>query len=196
MEKIPLIAGYSYMLLEHTDFLPLFKEHRHEVFGDTFTLRARDYAYSSEELDRLESLKENLGQPLGNHFAIYQNDKFVGWSTGWQATHSAYNMLNTGILKEHQDKGIYSALLKVIIDKVRSQGFQTIVSRHNATNNRVIVPKLKAGFVITGMELSDGFGTLVTLSYFMNEKRKEAIDMRSGLRKPGKEMLEQIGVCY
>ena len=103
-------------------------------------------------------------------------------------------MLNTGILKEHQGKGIYSALLPVIIERVRSQGFQTIKSRHNATNNQVIIPKLKAGFVITGLELSDGFGTLVTLTYFMNEKRREVMDMRSGLKKPNEWMLEQAGV--
>ena len=194
MKKLPLIDNYTYALLEHADFLPLFRQHRPKVFADTFTLRARDYAFSEGELEKLESLQANTGNPLGNHFVVYQGNDFVGWSTGWQETDSAYAMLNTGVLKEHQGKGIYSALLPIIIERVRSQGFQTIKSRHNATNNQVIIPKLKAGFVITGLELSDGFGTLVTLTYFMNEKRREVMDMRSGLKKPSGWMLEQAGV--
>ena len=194
MEKFPLIAGYTYILLEHDDFLPLFKEYRPKVFEGTFALRARDYAYSQEEVEKLESLRANAGTPLGNHFAVYQGNAFVGWSTGWQETESAYGMFNTGVLPEHQGRGIYTALLQVVIERVRTQGFQVITSRHNATNNQVIVPKLKAGFVITGLELSDGFGTLVKLSYFVNDKRREVLDMRSGLTKPSKWMLEQGGV--
>lgn len=192
-KRTHLIRGYSYQLLDWDEFLPLYKEYRPKVFSGTFMLRARDYAYSQQELEALEPLANNMGSPVYNHFAVYKDDEFVAWSTGTQETASSYSMINSGVLPEHQGKGIYSALLPVIVKRVKSQGFQLITSRHNATNNQVIIPKLKAGFVISGLELSDGFGTLAKLSYFMNETRRQVMDMRSGLAKPTKETLELIG---
>jgi hypothetical protein len=48
----------------------------------------------------------------------------------------------------------------------------------------VLVPKLRAGFVITGLELSERFGTLVHLSYFFNALRRRVLDVRSGEALP------------
>ena len=56
------------------------------------------------------------------------------------------------------------------------------------TNNAVIIPKLKAGFVISGFEVSDRFGTLVQLSYYFNPLRRKMMDVRVGQRKPDEEI--------
>lgn len=73
-------------------------------------------------------------------------------------------MTNTGILEEHRRRGLYTALLPVVLNQLRQKGFQIVFSRHTLTNNAVIIPKLKAGFVISGFEVDDRFGTLVQLS--------------------------------
>ena len=70
------------------------------------------------------------------------------------------------MLPGHRRKGIYTALMHRVIETVVEKGFQKIYSRHSVTNNDVIVPKLKAGFVISSMEISDVFGVLVHLVYF------------------------------
>ncbi len=191
-EKTQLIQNYSYQLMDSDEFFLIFAEYRPKVFANTFTLRARDYAYSQAEIEKLDALPNLKPHLIANHFVIYKNDEVVGWSTGTQESNNAYAMIKTGVLAEHQNKGIYTALLPIIINTVREQGFQTITSAHNASNNQVIIPKLKAGFVISGLELHDGFGTLVKLSYFMNAKRMQVMHMRSGLKKPSREILAKL----
>ena len=70
-----------------------------------------------------------------------------------------------------------------MISKVTKLGFQEIYSKHTITNNAVIIPKLKAGFIISSMEVSDLFGTLVNLSYYPKALRKKILDYRVGQTK-------------
>ncbi len=97
-------------------------------------------------------------------------------------------MTNTGILEAHRGRGLYTALLPVVLGILKREGFQTVYSRHNLTNNAVIVPKLKAGVVISGFEVDDRFGTLAQLSYFFNPLRRKVLDVRVGQRAPDEEI--------
>ena len=92
-----------------------------------------------------------LGQLLYQlNLGIYHDGQFIGWSFGVQADGDRFSMINTGILPDHQGKGVYTALLPLKSWEIlQAQGFQVVFSRHVVTNNRVLVPKLKAGFVIT-----------------------------------------------
>jgi hypothetical protein len=81
-----------------------------------------------------------------------------------------------------------------VLERVKAQGFQIVLSRHTTTNNSVIIPKLKAGFVITALEVSDRFGTLVHLSYFFNETRKRIMEFRSGDLKPDQKIKDALGI--
>ncbi|MBK6772549.1 MAG: hypothetical protein IPG78_10565 [Ignavibacteria bacterium] len=49
----------------------------------------------------------------------------------------------TAIFKQHQNKGIYKSLLPKVLDILKEKGFQKVYSRHSATNNQIIIPKLK-----------------------------------------------------
>ena len=77
------------------------------------------------------------------------------------------------------------------LQRVKNLGFQELCSRHSVDNNAVIIPKLKAGFVITGVEISDMWGTLVNLSYYTNEKRRKVLSYRSGA-KPDSEIKKYL----
>ena len=68
------------------------------------------------------------------------------------------------------------------------KGFQKIYSRHMPNNNAVIIPKLKAGFVISSMELDDMFGVLVNLTYYTNKLRLKAFDYRTGNSRMSDEL--------
>ena len=57
-----------------------------------------------------------------------------------------------------------------------------------ATNSAVLVPKLKAGFIITAFEMSDVYGLLVHMSYFANPVRRKAMNFRSGMTIPDEEL--------
>jgi hypothetical protein len=103
-------------------------------------------------------------------------------------------MQNSGILPEHRRKGLYSKLVRHVLNVTTEKGFPRVWSRHNATNNAVIVPKLKQGFLISAMELSDTFGTLVHLSYFPVEVQRKMMDYRAGQIKPDDEIKKLLGI--
>ncbi len=103
-----------------------------------------------------------------------------------QENATTFYMVNSAILKEHRGKGLYRLLVNQCIETLSSKGFQLIYSRHCATNNAVIIPKLKIGFVISKMEIDDRFGILIHLHFYTNSDRRKIMDYRSGQVRPDK----------
>ena len=173
--------------------MPHLRALRDRVFQDTWS--ANTTLFLSDE-DR--AAQDHLGSLMAGAFrltvGIFRGDEVVGWSFGVQQSREHYYMINTGILPEHQGKGIYTALLPIVIARLTAQGFQLITSRHVATNNRVIIPKLRAGFVISGLEVSDHFGTLVLLSYYTNPRRRALYDVRVGQSRPEGDLRRALGL--
>ncbi len=168
-------------------FRPLFQQYRPQAFADAFTFALRS-ALSAEEEATLARLRANADALYRLHLGIFHGDGFVGWHTGRQVNAEEYAMTNSAVLPAHRRQGLYTFLLARVLDIVRGEGFQIVTSGHNATNNRIIVPKLKAGFVITGLELSAEFGTVVKLTYFFNPLRRHALDVRAGEAVPNEKL--------
>ena len=126
--------------------------------------------------------------------AVYHGDEFDGWSYGCQESAETFYMINSAVFPAHRNRHVYSALLQEVIDIVKVEGFQVVYSRHVATNNAVLVPKLKAGFVITAFEVSDVYGVLVHLKWFSNPLRRKAIDFRAGRAAPDGELRRLLGL--
>ena len=97
-------------------------------------------------------------------------------------------MAASAVLPGHRQKGLYTALVKYLIQRTTEEGFQKIYGTHCATNNAVLIPKLKLGFVFSKVELSDMFGTILHLQYFTNPLRRKVMDYRSGQRVPDAEI--------
>jgi GNAT superfamily N-acetyltransferase len=189
---LPLKDGYAYRDLTSEEFRPLFQRLRPQVFSETFTFHA-DKAISEGERDARRSLHERLGTELFQlRLGVYRGEELVGWHIGRQEGAEKFYMTNTAFLPPHQGRGLYTALLPVILERVAAEGFQVIYSRHTVTNNRVIVPKLKAGFIITGLEVDDRFGTLVHLSFYTNPLRRKMMDVRAGEARLGEDLLPYV----
>ena len=184
---IDTYGDYGFRRIEWSDLAPFYEENRAKIFAGGLTFFP-DAVMADVEREALNQLSKASQNNFRLNVGIYHGDDLVGWSFGWQQDAFRYYMTNTGILPEHQDKGVYSALLPRILETLTAVGFQIICSRHVATNNQVIVPKLKAGFVITGMELTDMFGLLVHLTWYTNPKRRKVLEFRSGALKPDDEM--------
>ena len=133
-----------------------------------------------EEKQKHQALRKNT--PLGHriNLLIYVDGEFAGWSFGFQKLTSVFYMCNSAILPEFRRKGLYTRLLHEMMARVKDLGFQEITSRHSVDNNSVIIPKLKVGFTISGMEISDMWGTLVNLTYYFNETRRKVLSYRTG----------------
>jgi hypothetical protein len=182
-----LFGNYTIRALDNAEFGPLFRQYRPTIFQTMLDFDVQQ-ALSTEEQTATARLREQMGTPFRLNIGIYHQQEFIGWSFGRQESAEKYYTVNTAILPQHQGKGIYSALLPRILGAVQREGFQIVSSRHVATNNQVLVPKLKAGFVITGVELSDVFGVLVHLSYFFNPIRRKVLDVRVGQARPDAEV--------
>lgn len=160
-------------------FMKFLKDNKDLVFSENTFIQIEDLMSESEKekLSKLNRLKDNKYKL---RLYILKGNTRVGWFMGEQISRETFYMRNTGIFKEFRNKGIYTRFLSVLREIIREKGFQKITSSHIVTNNNVIVPKLKAGFMITGFEISDRFGLFVNLTYNFNEIRNKILRYRAG----------------
>ena len=104
--------------------------------------------------------------------AAFRNETLVGWSQGYRQGRTEFYMLNSGVASVERRKGIYSQLVRAILDHATSLGYSKVTSRHSAANSAVIIAKLRLGFQVSGFEYSEVYGPLVQLTYFVHEARK------------------------
>lgn len=172
------------------EFDPLFQRYTQEFFDDaTQVFRLRE-ALSPEEREKMKFLREqmNLANPLQLQLGLFVDGEFAGWHFGRQDSVSSFYMQNSGVLPKFRRRGLYTEMLKRVLETTTQLGFLDVWSRHNATNNDVIIPKLKLGFVISALEVSDVFGTLVHLRYYPSALRRKMTDYRVGQIKPDAEI--------
>lgn len=180
--------NYEIRELTREEFLPLWETHAREIFDDKSQIfRFYDHL-SEEEKAKANLLQAYLGEQYQLRLGLYVESQFAGWAIGHQESSETYYMRNSAILPEYRKQGLYSALLRETIARVEAKGFQKIYSRHTASNNAVIIPKLKIGFTISALEVTDIFGVLVHLTYLPKELRKKMMNYRIGDLKPDQEI--------
>lgn len=174
--------------LSKEDFRAYWNKYRTEVFEENHSYQFWDLI-SDNEKDEIHELRKPLESLIEIRLAIFnEKDEFVGWSWGFQESHTTFYVANSAILPEYRRKGLYTMLLNRMLDEAVELGFQLIYSRHSATNNQIIIPKLKRGFIISKMEIDDVFGVLVHLHYYVNKTRRLIMDYRSGQTKPNEKI--------
>lgn len=180
--------------LSEEEFQPIWDKYRDQMFGD-------DHSYSfwklmtEEEKEQIKHLGKDLGEKINIRLVAYDKEGHIaGWSWGFQESRVTFYMANSAVLPKYQRQGLYSSLMNEMITRAKTLGFQLIYSRHCATNNAVLIPKLKAGFVISKMEICDIFGVLIHLHYYTNKTRRKIMDYRCGQTVPDKELKEIFGI--
>lgn len=180
----------SYEFISPKDFFPFFHEIRPKIFESNFDF---DVQAVQSEIEKEKQSRMPLMENVQRYqLVVKDGDKIIGWSFGIQRTYQDFYMVNAAVFPEYRRRGIYTELMRRAVEYITDLGFQRIYSRHKMSNNEIIIPKLKFGFVITGFEVGDVFGNLVELSYYTNSKRRELLDIRTGMRKPTSEDLKLI----
>lgn len=180
--------GYTIKEMSAEEFFPEFEKIYDSLFGEDHTFFPNGH-FSEDEKMKLEVLKKKMGDLFVLHLGLYSpQNEFVGFSFGWQDGYESYFMAASAVLPEHRRQGLYSKMVEIVIQRATEQGFQKIYGTHCATNNAVLIPKMKLGFIFSKIELSDMFGTIIHLTYFTNPLRRKVMDYRSGLRVPDSEM--------
>ncbi len=181
---------YTLSTVEANEFTNLMEEHESKFYDE---IQSLNYAkvFTNEDKQKLHKLNEgNL--PKVELFVKITNDNqdFVGWCYGCQNDHLTFTMHSSYILSEFRNQGIYSALMDYALNWAKEKGFVKVNSRHGATNNPIIIQKLKKGFVISGMEVNERFGLTVNLTYFFKEELRAINQVRVGLISEDEKLLE------
>lgn len=186
--KLP--KGYSIREIPNEEFGKLWEKPGKRIFNDDSIMLDRTLAYSKKERNQFQELRKlfNSSQHIRINLGLFYRSKFVGWSWGFQETATVFYMCNSAILEDHRRKGLYTCLMREMLKRALKYGFQRIYSRHMITNNDILIPKLKQGFVITNFELSEAFGTMVHLSYYPSRIGYEILNFRSGHKRPSKKI--------
>lgn len=184
-------SNYYIRSISKTDYDNFREEFEPKIFPNRFDIHISQTLTKTEQ-EKVDLLGKKLGTPFERRTGFFYKSQLIGWSYGYQISSDTFRMATTGILQEHQRKGLYSAYLSRLTEELKSAGFQIVLSRHVSTDNQVIIPKLRFGFLITGFELTDDFGLLLRLSYYFNQTRRKAIHVRSGLQQPDEEVSKLI----
>ncbi len=131
----------------------------------------QDTPYTADELAGFGALGRSLApRPLRHHLVIHEaGGELVGVSRGAQRLRADWCMSLTAIKPAFQRQGIYSGLLSRLLPLLRDMGFRQVTSHHRADNSAVLVPKLKAGFLVTGVQVSPISGLMVELTRPLSE---------------------------
>lgn len=177
-----LTPGYKLREISYQEYRYLCGKLEGEIFGSYFTadLTVEDEGVNIPPRHCLVQNEEALRKFT---YAVYHGDKAVGFHYSRQLPDTVVLMHDTDILPEHQGKGIYRALLPLLLSHFKEAGFREVVSYHKATNNQVIIPKLKAGFLITGFEMGV-HGLDIRLSYPFSTLHRDLLTCRSGQTSP------------
>lgn len=162
-----LTAPLGSLTLRHVDaktwhdvIEPLWQESLDRPGLDVRTLLSDEQRVRLADLD---AVMERL-----EHRILFESEgALVGGYWGSQDSEGRYAMVVSVFAAAHRGRGLYTALLPRVVDAARASGFREMYSRHRADNNAILVPKLKAGFVIAGFEVAPRWGLCIWLRKYL-----------------------------
>ncbi len=174
----PLPHGYHLEEVDYTEWMPYAFENMAIPFSGTVSFDIASFQSKAEN----EKRKQFVERPelFLLFFLVKKGDEIVGWHGSRQSDWNILYMELTGIYPDHQGKGLYREMLKVVLEKAKEAGFAYVTSKHHVVNNAVLVPKLKAGFVIHSFEINQLYGLMVYLRYFLHEHDRRLHAFRAG----------------
>ncbi len=131
------------------------------------------YQIPDARWERIKPLREVFARTHHERFIFYNEaGEAIGWSYGEMLDYETFFMTSTGILPEYRRRGIYTAFLKRLLSYLAALGYERVTSNHQTNNAPVIIAKLKAGFVILGVNLDERWGAQVELACFFHDDRR------------------------
>jgi len=163
------------------ELFQVFNKHVNDIFPDS---SFSDFSLCEGRKNRTNkraALKDRY-KLLHSEYILFFNkaNTPIGWMFGETEDQITFYMQNTGFLKEYQNKGIYTAFLNVLLEYLRNIGYEKVTSHHLGTNRAALIPKLKLGFNICGLELHEVIGANIKLSYIFHDDRKDVYHRKYG----------------
>lgn len=108
----------------------------------------------------------------------FAGDDLVGWSHGWREPGGQLYVASSAVLPPYRRQGVYTRLLAAIEEQALALGCHRVVSHQRADNSAVLIAKLKAGYIICGMEFSGEMGLLAKLARDLDPARRALFTAR------------------
>jgi GNAT superfamily N-acetyltransferase len=125
--------------------------------------------FAPDQTAAIGDLDAIVGDRLEHRLLFEHGGEVVGGYWGQQETFGRYYMTVSVLAPAWRGRGLYSALLPRVVACAADSGFREIYSRHRADNNAILVPKLRAGFVIAAFEVAPRWGFTVHLRKYLVE---------------------------
>lgn len=129
---------------------------------------------------KLKALQERYKDDFQIRLAVLHKGELVGAHHSFQTSATDVMMAMSALRPEFRGRGIYTALAKKALALTKEAGFQSVTSKHQMTNNPILIAKLKLGFKIVGTEVHAVHGTLLNMVYHHNELMEKSLRFRAG----------------
>jgi len=192
-ERVNLFDDYYARVVDDATIFKIMKENLKAMFPNSIEFKPKE-VLDKVALGQFEKRVKEQKQPFRLNYLIEKDRELAGWCTSYEAAPDDFHMHNSGVFEPHKRKGLYSAVLKLVLEYAKNQGYLKVSSRHHVSNNAIIIPKLKAGFLITGFDVSEKFGLMLELNYFNNEAVKSVIKFRTGEVKLPAQLTQYINI--
>ena len=101
-----------------------------------------------------------------------QGDDPIGWFYGYMEDEETFFIDTIGLVPEVRKKGIYQAFLKQLVRYLKAVGYERLTSSHHPNNRAVLIPELKVGFNIVGLEINESAGPILRVAHPLHEDRR------------------------
>lgn len=128
-------------------------------------------------------------RPFELRVGIWQGAELVAWTFAAEESRSALMMHTSGVEPAHRRLGLYTALLRHLVVRAHEEGYERVTSLHSASNQPILIAKLKEGFVVSGLQMNVEVGLVVRLELPLHALGRAAFDTRSGWLPPSPEIL-------
>lgn len=155
---------------------------RLSVFEDHEESSMMSDVFAAEAAARPSSVSTEWPYPFG--LVAFRGSTLVGWTEGHRQGRGQFFVMTSGVTPSERRNGVYSMLVRGVLDYAASQGYVKVNSAHAASNAAVLIAKLKLGFVVSGFEYDEFGGPTVVLTYMVNEKRRQLYDARARSLRP------------
>jgi GNAT superfamily N-acetyltransferase len=170
---IERIEGDAYWQLHEAELRRYFPS---EVYFDLKALTGEEGARARARLEASAG-----GDQLTDRWVARDGAAIAAMFSGHQKDAETYRMWHTHVHPGYRRRGLYNDILQRTLAYTRDLGFDYVVSDHAPSNNAVLIPKLKAGFRIMGLDIDARLGPSIHLKYFHHEAHLRAYEFRCGL---------------
>lgn len=190
----PLLGRYRVAFVDHATWKASYKPVEAELFSGQAPIETAP-AWSDAQRARFAELNACFGALL-QHDALVtdeQTGQTMAWFHGFQEPRAVWYMGISAVHPAWRGRGVYTAFLERLLGLLGEQGFREVQSRHKADNNAILVPKLRAGFIIGAFEITANHGLLLHLRYCFSETLRATYAWRVDATR-GAEALRAKGI--